>query len=82
MDTTPSTGPPLLGEQVSPHERQWQAECVLAEALSSFQADLKPATDFTLAAVVTAAQAANRPTVFLQVMVPGRAPQYVTVRMR
>ena len=58
MDTTPSTGPPLLGEHVSPHERQWQAECVLAEALSSFQADLKPATDFTLAAVVTAAKPA------------------------
>lgn len=58
MDTTPSTGPPLLGEHVSPHERQWQAECVLAEALSAFQADLKPATDFSLAAVVTAAKPA------------------------
>ncbi|MCT0213089.1 hypothetical protein KQ307_06180 [Synechococcus sp. CS-1326] len=58
MDATPSTGPPLLGEHVSPHERQWQAECVLAEALSSFQADLKPATDFSLAAVVTAAKPA------------------------
>ncbi|MCP9823865.1 hypothetical protein [Synechococcus sp. EJ6-Ellesmere] len=58
MDTTPSTGPPPLGEHVSPHERQWQAECVLAEALSAFQADLKPATDFTLAAVVTAAKPA------------------------
>ena len=58
MDTTPSTGPPLLGEHVSPHERQWQAECVLAEALSAFQADLQPATDFTLAAVVTAAKPA------------------------
>ena len=45
-------------EHVSPHERQWQAECVLAEALSAFQADLKPATDFTLAAVVTAAKPA------------------------
>ena len=30
MDSTPSTGPPLLGEHTSPHERQWQAECVLA----------------------------------------------------
>ena len=58
MDTTPSTGPPLLGEHTSPHERQWQAECVLAEALSGFQADLKPATDFSLAAVVTAAKPA------------------------
>ncbi|MCT0200408.1 hypothetical protein KQ313_12050 [Synechococcus sp. CS-1325] len=58
MDTTPSTGPPLLGEHVSPHERQWQAECVLAEALSSFQSDLKPATDFSLAAVVSAAKPA------------------------
>lgn len=58
MDTTPSTGPPPLGEHVSPHERQWQAECVLAEALSAFQADLKPATDFSLAAVVTAAKPA------------------------
>jgi hypothetical protein len=58
MDTTPSTGPPLLGEHVSPHERQWQAECVLAEALSAFQTDLKPATDLSLAAVVTAAKPA------------------------
>jgi hypothetical protein len=58
MDTTPSTGPPLLGEHVSHHERQWQAECVLAEALSAFQADLKPATDFSLAAVLTAAKPA------------------------
>jgi hypothetical protein len=58
MDTTPSTGPPLLSEHTSPHERQWQAECVLAEALSAFQADLKPATDFTLAAVVAAAKPA------------------------
>jgi hypothetical protein len=58
MDTTPTTGPPLLGEHVSPHERQWQAECVLAETLSAFQADLKPATDFSLAAVVTAAKPA------------------------
>ncbi|MCX5958224.1 MAG: hypothetical protein NTW51_17995 [Cyanobacteria bacterium] len=58
MDITPSTGPPLLGEHTSPHERQWQAECVLAEALSAFQADLQPATDFSLAAVVTAAKPA------------------------
>ena len=58
MDTTPSTGPPLLGEHVSPHERQWQAECVLAEALSAFQANLKPATELSLAAVVTAAKPA------------------------
>jgi hypothetical protein len=58
MDTTPSTGPPLLGEHISPHERQWQAECVLAEALSAFQADLKPATELSLAAVVTAAKPA------------------------
>jgi hypothetical protein len=58
MDTTPSTGPPLLGEHVSPHERQWQAECVLAEALSAFQADLQPATELSLAAVVTAAKPA------------------------
>ncbi len=39
-------------------------------------------TEEALAAVVNAAVAANRPTVFLQVMVPGRAPQYVTVRLR
>jgi hypothetical protein len=58
MDTTTSTGPPLPSEHTSPHERQWQAECVLAEALSAFQADLKPATDFSLAAVVTAAKPA------------------------
>ena len=58
MDTTPSTGPPLLGEHVSPHERQWQAECVLAEALSAFQANLQPATELSLAAVVTAAKPA------------------------
>ncbi len=58
MDTTTSTGPPLPSEHVSPHERQWQAECVLAEALSAFQADLQPATDFSLAAVVTAAKPA------------------------
>lgn len=58
MDTTPSTGPSLLGEHTSPHERQWQAECVLAEALSAFQADLKPATELSLAAVVTAAKPA------------------------
>ncbi|MEY4806178.1 MAG: hypothetical protein RLZZ206_567 [Cyanobacteriota bacterium] len=58
MDTTPSTGPPLLGEHVSPHERQWQAECVLAEALSAFQADLQPATELSLTAVVTAAKPA------------------------
>ena len=58
MDTTPSTGPPLSSEHTSPHERQWQAECVLAEALSAFQANLKPATELSLAAVVTAAKPA------------------------
>ena len=58
MDTTPSTGPPLPSEHTSPHERQWQAECVLAEALSAFQANLKPATELSLAAVVTAAKPA------------------------
>jgi hypothetical protein len=58
MDTTPSTGPPLPSEHTSPHERQWQAECVLAEALSAFQADLQPATELSLAAVVTAAKPA------------------------
>lgn len=58
MDTTPSTGPPLLSEHTSPHERQWQAECVLAEALSSFQANLQPAKELSLAAVVTAAKPA------------------------
>jgi hypothetical protein len=58
MDTTTSTGPPLPSEHPSPHERQWQAECVLAEALSAFQADLQPATELSLAAVVTAAKPA------------------------
>ena len=58
MDTTPSTGPPLPSEHTSPHERQWQAECVLAESLSAFQADLQPATELSLAAVVTAAKPA------------------------
>lgn len=58
MDTTTSTGPPLPIEHPSPHERQWQAECVLAEALSAFQANLQPATELSLAAVVTAAKPA------------------------
>ncbi len=35
-----------------------------------------------LNAVVRAAQAANRPTVLLQVLVPGRSPQFVTIRLR
>ncbi len=35
-----------------------------------------------LNAVVRAAQASNRPTVLLQVLVPGRSPQFVTIRLR
>lgn len=39
-------------------------------------------SEAALADVVRAAKAANRPTMLLQVMVPGRQPQFVTVRLR
>ena len=40
------------------------------------------ATEAALATVVKAAQTANRPAVLLQVLVPGRSPQFVTIRLR
>jgi len=45
-------------EPLSPHQQHWRAEAQMAEALSEFQAQLQPASELTLLAVIEAAKPA------------------------
>jgi hypothetical protein len=57
MDPLVHPAPPEA-ELLSPHQQHWRAEAQMAEALSEFQAQLQPARELTLLAVIEAAKPA------------------------
>jgi hypothetical protein len=52
--------PGAASELLSPEAMHWQADCELADALSTFQSQVEPAAELTLQAVVQAAKPAFR----------------------
>jgi hypothetical protein len=57
MDPLVHPAPPEA-ELLSPHQQHWRAEAQMAEDLSEFQAQLQPARELTLLAVIEAAKPA------------------------
>jgi hypothetical protein len=52
--------PGAASELLSPEAMHWQADCEMADALSTFQSQVEPAAELTLQAVVQAAKPAFR----------------------
>lgn len=52
--------PGAASELLSPEAMHWQADCEMADALSTFQSQVEPAAELTLQAVVEAAKPAFR----------------------